>query len=731
MTAGVDSPVVDFTSLDQASSFADIVAFARRTFPTRAWTSFNVTNFATFQVELLSYCTDLLAYNQNRQIIETVLAMVRRMRNFRNIAKGFDFVPYGPSASEVSLRVFLPDPATSTYAFTISKYQLFLVDGIYFEPTVDIAVDSSVTVSGPDTNGDYYQDITVYSGKTIVQEVLGTSNGQPGQTFQTAAYPVIDGTLSVTAGGADSYTEVVNLLLANATSKSYTVSDVDDDRRWTLRFGDGTFGMIPPTGRQMLATYRVGGGSSTNVAAGSVMSVGARSDGGPVSTVLLTASTLTLADGSGGDDPQTLANAKRSLPLALAANDRGVTVDDYAAIASNVSGVKAVSGVVGRGINNYPPFLVIVPGSGGSPSAGLLNQVFTLINQKKSAGRKVRGIGPNYVTFLISVDVTVKSDALASSVGTLVRGVLNAAYGFDSMTFSPVIKLQDAYELIKPSAIRGLSGALYREFRAKEHWGKYIDRGTNGNGDVRAITVDLPTVKQREWNIRVLPPSAPYTCRLFEVRQRILGTVSFILDNYVSDTGASLTPGEMNDGTWELKLNPSEDDVPTFAISANTQQSISTSDYGLLVYGQPNDKFAAEKLEKLTGKILKSTVTSTVSALSVPVNSITDWEVGDLAVVYNSSGEEVLRGMITSLAGGMLTFTETVNVDQGGEVVYLWRSVDESVNFAVYDGTQPWQAGDQMYVDTYPATGNVTVRGEDFLLCDPNVDITVNTIGGI
>jgi hypothetical protein len=134
---------------------------------------------------------------------------------------------------------------------------------------------------------------------TVAGESLGTSDGNPGQSYRFSRRPVLEGeTVEVrewSGRGPDWETVVRDLpapdwraetgVLPDATrsiwvrwhARPHLYDSGPLDRHYTverttglLRFGDGVRGRVPPAGARIVASYATGGGLSGNVAAGAV-----------------------------------------------------------------------------------------------------------------------------------------------------------------------------------------------------------------------------------------------------------------------------------------------------------------------------------------------------------------------------------------------------------------------------------------------------------------------------
>jgi len=169
-------------------------------------------------------------------------------------------------------------------------------------------------------------------------ELLGTSNGRPGQVFQVRRVPVLprrhDETVRVVLPRHErtgepeeqEWTEVADLADAEADDQVFTWSGATGEIRFGPRVLDRAgrvwqHGAIPPIDAQIYVTgYRFGGGRLGNVPADRL-------------TVLHTSipfvADVTNPDPStGGVDAETVENAKIRGPLLLRGGRRAVTIED-------------------------------------------------------------------------------------------------------------------------------------------------------------------------------------------------------------------------------------------------------------------------------------------------------------------------------------------------------------------------------------------------------------------
>jgi hypothetical protein len=195
---------------------------------------------------------------------------------------------------------------------------------------------------------------------TVAEEILGSSDGNPSQTYRTAQVPVLLGQrLQVLEPAVPSPAEQAAIEKLEGAGAIAGVQDeagqvegawvvwheMSDfygsgprDRHYVLdrlagevRFGDGQQGMIPPQGRNniRLAPYRSGGGVRGNRPALTVTEL--------KTTVPYVDSVTNLEAAAGGAEGESLQAVKERGPKALRHRGRAVTVEDMEDLAREAS----------------------------------------------------------------------------------------------------------------------------------------------------------------------------------------------------------------------------------------------------------------------------------------------------------------------------------------------------------------------------------------------------------
>lgn len=717
MAAGAPtSPVFNYTSLDFASAKSDLVRYARATFPSELWTDFNDSNFGTFLLDMVAYSTDLLSYTINAQVLETLPLTAVREQNLINIGKTLDYRLRSATGASGQLTLTL----TGVGSFMLSKHlQFATAAGVTFQPVVDTPVSVGVTSLTVD----------IVAGREVYQESLGIATGGQAETYVFAQPYVLDGTIYVYVNGV-LYNEVQNIVLAAPTALVY-VRTVDDAGYTRITFGDGQNGTLLPIGASITATYKVGGGLESTVAAGTITYVSGDATGAAVPSQIV--SVVNTAATSGGGPATSLVQARLELPVSIKANDRAVTAQDYANYAAQVPGVQratALSGVLIGG--SVPVMLFVVPNGGASvdppqgPTPTLKTQIIAAIAPKKMLSKRVQVQDPAYVRMQVTLDVYAQTNYPADVLYQYVVDALKRKYEPSAVSFGAFLGLQDAYETFNPANNPGVSRVVYRGFTIQAHGGEYVNRAPAGNGAVNWVITDPETVDRREWNIRFTSPTA------FQVYERWPGTLATVLSSAVTDTQASYPDDFFTVGNFVLRPRP-EEATTYYPVLGNDAQTITVSG-NIGGDAVPGDPYVVERKAFTTGKILTTTLTADAAATTtLTIASTVGFAAGDLVVVrdsVSSTASYTIAAVVAVPSSTTITLSTAVTAATGALLSARWQSPNGEVSFVVDAGSEAFAQGDQIYVDTYEPADDIQLRPENFpVLFDSN--ITVRVIGGV
>jgi hypothetical protein len=240
---------------------------------------------------------------------------------------------------------------------------------LVFQTISGLAAFTKAAVSGASLAAT--NEFTLIEGATTAYKKIGTSNGGPSQEFtfstpslaeeSTIVYSgLITGfTVNVNPpintadplygiaakgtpqwqGPAHRYTRAPSSTNLNENSKVFflepsygSTSKPSSGKTYTVRFGDGSNGYIPPKDSIIYVTYTSGGGTRGNIGAGVTL----RGPG--------TLTAVTTSGGFGGSDKESLASIKKNASGLVKSRGRAVTLSDFSDLAkTNISIGKALA----------------------------------------------------------------------------------------------------------------------------------------------------------------------------------------------------------------------------------------------------------------------------------------------------------------------------------------------------------------------------------------------------
>ena len=238
--------------------------------------------------------------------------------------------------------------------------------------------------------------------ESVVDELLGASEGLPGQRYELGRKPVVaeDEPLTVEVSSEDGWepwTEVANFAESGPTDRHVGVDRAAGEVHFgpAVRQPDGTlrqYGAVPPVGARIrIPVYRVGGGKRGNVSRDTLVVL---RDSVPfVSTV-----TNRRAAG-GGTDGETVADAAARGPLQLRTRERAVTAEDYEQLAREAAPQALRVRCVPAGDGEAGVRVLIVPAVAEAdgrlrfadlkPDDELLAQVASYLDERRCVGARV------------------------------------------------------------------------------------------------------------------------------------------------------------------------------------------------------------------------------------------------------------------------------------------------------------------------------------------------------
>jgi len=475
MTSAASSiPIsVDYTSKDFYSIREDLIARVKDRIPD--WTGEDTADFGVALIEAFAYLGDLMAYYIDRTANESFIGTATQRRSVLNIAQAFGYSPAGYSQSTTNL-VFSNTSATNVTIpeGTIVSGEVQVGDTVQ---TVMFTTSSDILIYAQEDDVPGTANVLGLHGRSVINisdnatsdgELIGTSAGIPNMLFELGEVPVINGSIEIYVQEGTEFVkwEGVQHLFDYGPDDLVFSSFTDEDDIVYISFGDGVSGAIPTLFSEIRAKYTVGGGNIGNVKIGvlnEIVYVPGLSESETTaiqSSITVTNSTV----GLGGSSPESTEQIRFNAPLNLRANNRAVTLQDYADLALGVptsgNGVSKANATaaVWTSVTLYVAPNVDddsqdpSPGldSEGEPTIGWLNLKEDLEDfldgspetSKLLVGTTVTVAPPTYVDAIISILFEKQRQYTAAEVTANIKRKLLDAYGYSGMFFEQTIHPQ-------------------------------------------------------------------------------------------------------------------------------------------------------------------------------------------------------------------------------------------------------------------------------------------------
>ena len=440
-------PSIDYTSRDYSSILLDMTTLIPNFSPT--WTNRDPADFGMTLVELFAYMGDILNYYVDRAANEGFLATATQRKSVLQLANLLGYTPTDAVAATASLTftnstvsdITLPaltQVATSLIVNSTTAQVVFETDS-----ATTVPANSSVSVSST-------------QGVTVTDEQVAIATSSANQTYVLKNTSVINNTVQITIGGV-SYNRAQYLIDSGSYDPVFTTFTNAEGATY-ITFGDGVSGRIPPSGVQIYATYRTGGGAIGNVATillKSIIKV-------PNQTIPLGLTVTNQSAATGGADAESIDSIRLNAALSIRAVNRAVSLTDYSYLAVQVTGVSkaiatadtysavtlylAPTGDPGVGTDNVTP---------STTFNNLYPLVFSYLTDKIPANTTVAFQPPTYVGAYLIVNVTVLPQYKQSSVLTNATAAINSLFDIDNVVFHDTIAISDVIDAL--STVEGIA----------------------------------------------------------------------------------------------------------------------------------------------------------------------------------------------------------------------------------------------------------------------------------
>lgn len=353
---------VDYLTLDYEGFRQMMIDRLKEKLP--EYTDYSETDMGVILIELLAHGLDIVAYYKDRQALECFLPTARERKNVIALCKTYFGYTLTGATPAIFVQVFEVQGDFYKKAgehFKVKTKEEQGSDPIYYEligsldvndtfsPEFEIK-DNHTGLEIDESTGKYLHRALVCQGITLVKHPMGFSDGTAYQKFSTPQSPALDynsqtsdrfgeNVVDVFVGETEKKWERVDNFLFSKPDSEHYVFSVDEWGNGVLEFGNDISGKIPPLNSRIQITYRVGGGSDTNVGANTITELDI-ADANIIRT-FNPDTALVL-----GTDAESIEEAKTKAPASLRALDRAVTIRDYADIGLQINSVSSAQSVL-------------------------------------------------------------------------------------------------------------------------------------------------------------------------------------------------------------------------------------------------------------------------------------------------------------------------------------------------------------------------------------------------
>jgi len=502
-------PAIDYTNKDFAALRQAMLELKRYRLPEHNDDSPG--DVVSLLFDAFAYMGDLILYYQDRIANELFLATATERRSVLDLLRliGYELRPPVAASADLTLIFNVPGPGESTPT-TIPNGAQFTSQGAatqtfeYLGP--DLALDLATSQVEPAPDGKLvYRGLPVRHSRAVATETLGSSTGEPNQSFPLTQSPLIPGSLVVEVNEGASWAEWNQrehllyhldprgrVVVSGPDSTDYYVQ-YDEMGAARVNFGDGTYGRIPAIGANNLrARYRVGGGTVGNVPAGSIVDA--------VTSIDRFHSAFNPNPAAGGEDQESVDHAKSFAPLAFRSGGRAVTLADIVALTHLAGGVAKVFARA-RGWNQIDLFVAPEGETCRPVPDDLRTRLQAYFEDKRMVTTLIEMHDPVCAPIEVSLSVVAAHHANPEAVQLDVEQTVRQLLAFRNMDFGQALYLSKIYEAVE--SIPGVHAVAVTRFRRQGETPEAVQQILEAFG-VSSVD-DLPEVVRHSVDVNLAP----------------------------------------------------------------------------------------------------------------------------------------------------------------------------------------------------------------------------------
>lgn len=306
---------VDLIPVDFETHAKNLIEYLRVNSP-NDYQDFLESNASRPLIDAIAYELSLLAFMVNANLKQMFVPTATTRRAMFLLGKLVNYDLKGKVPSDALLTFFLTTAHSRDIIIPLgSQVQAPGSSPVIFETEFDVILQA----------GRLSVNVPAKQGVTVV-ETIGTtsSSSTANQQFLSTRPPLIE-TLSLVINNII-WTRANSIFDLDPGELGFTAKP-DETGLAVISFGNGIFGAIPPPSQDIDVTYRVGGGTNTNVVSSSITE--------PLTTFLDTLGqpvqlqVTNINAASGGLDEESIEEARINIPRSVRSMDRFVSREDF------------------------------------------------------------------------------------------------------------------------------------------------------------------------------------------------------------------------------------------------------------------------------------------------------------------------------------------------------------------------------------------------------------------
>ena len=346
--------LIDFSASDFETLRQNLIKYVQATFPLD-YNNFESSDFGVLLIELMAAVGHIQSNKSDYLANENFIGTARSRDSIKRLLEIIGVRMKGPiSAAANASLTYSTDEVSSPSALTVAAANRAITitspeDGGTLSYTL-YKVNSNGTVDLTDPTEDLEFGVTATGGNVTVSNAVllegalvvetGVFNSPEAiKTINLTQSPYVEKSAQVYLTGNAAtegvYTEENNIYFASGSDDKVFQVTTDERFKASILFGDDATGKSPAIGDNYVVTYRVGGGTRGNLANGAINALTTgTSEASPDASEAVDITVQNTSLATGGQDAESIQQAKRYAPLFFRSQDRLVTLEDFKAFAN-------------------------------------------------------------------------------------------------------------------------------------------------------------------------------------------------------------------------------------------------------------------------------------------------------------------------------------------------------------------------------------------------------------